>query len=117
QDGGRTARLGVGLGQGGVDLCDVVAVDFAGLPAEGGESSGVRVEVPLVAGRAALAETVDVDDGDEPVETFVPGVLDRLPHRPLGHLRVAAQDECAPGDAFHPGGDGEPDSDGQTLAE
>ena len=74
-----------------VDRLHVVAVDLDRMPAEGLGPLRVRVEIPAVHRLAALAEPVHVDDRDQVVELLVPGVLERLPHRALGHLAVAAQ--------------------------
>jgi hypothetical protein len=79
---------------------------------------GVGVEVPAVHCLAALAESVDIDDGREVVEPAVPGLLERLPHRALGHLAVTAQHpntEAQPGQTL--AGQGHPDPDGQALTE
>src|SRR5207248_1236234 len=80
-----------GLGVGGVDGGDVVAVADDRVPAEGPGPLGVGVEVPAVHGLARLAQAVDVDDGGDVVEAVVGGVLERLPDGALGDLRVAAQ--------------------------
>ncbi len=86
----RAGRLD-GPGVGTVDGCRVVAVDLDRVPAERLRPSRVGVEIPLVHGRAGLAEAVDVDDGDEVVELVVGGVLECLPDAALRHLRVTAQ--------------------------
>ena len=90
-DHGRRARRLEGLGVRGVDRLHVVAVDLDRMPAEGLRPLRVRVEIPAVHRLAALAEPVHVDDRDQVVELLVPGMLERLPHRALGHLAVAAQ--------------------------
>src|SRR5207249_10082052 len=48
-------------------------------------------EVPAVHGLAALPEPVDVDDGGQVVEPVEGRVLERLPHRALGDLAIAAK--------------------------
>ena len=48
-------------------------------------------------GLAPLAEPVDVDERDQVVQLRPAGVLDGLPHRALGHLRVTAQHPHAVG--------------------
>ena len=74
-----------------VDRVEVVAVELDRVPAERLRSRDVRVEIPADHRLAALAEPVDVDDRREVVELEVRGVLERLPHRALGHLAVAAE--------------------------
>ena len=90
-DHGRHACRLESLGVRGVDRLHVVTVDLDRLPAESLGSLRVRVEIPAVHRLAALAEPVHVDDRDQVVELLVPGVLERLPHRALGHLAVAAE--------------------------
>ena len=80
-----------GTGEGAVDGGDVVAVDLDRLPAERLGAAAVRVEIPAVHRLARLAEPVHVDDRDQVVEAVEAGRLERLPHRPLGHLGVTAQ--------------------------
>ncbi len=107
-----------GLAVGGVDRLDVVAVDLDRMPAERLEPARVRGEVPAVHRLAALAEPVDVDDRGEVVELVEGRVLRRLPHRPLGHLAVAADHPDAEREAVEPlPGDRHPDADRQALAE
>ena len=67
-DRGRLARGGLGLGVGGLDRVDVVAVDRDRLPAEGLDPAHVAVEVPAEHRLARLAEPVDVDDRRQVVE-------------------------------------------------
>ena len=118
QDHGGLAGGGHGLGEGGVDGVDVVAVELDDVPAEGGELGLVGLHVPPVAGGPALAEAVHVDDGDEVVELLVGRGRGRLPHRALGHLRVTADDPRAVGQLVEAlGRDGDADGDGQALAE
>ena len=81
----------LGLGVGGLDLVHVVAVDRDRLPAERLDPAHVAVDVPAEHRLARLPEPVDVDDRGQVVEALPAGVLERLPHRALGHLRVAAQ--------------------------
>ena len=109
-------RLGLAVGR--VDRLDVVAVDLDRMPAERLEPARVRGEVPAVHRLAALAEPVDVDDRGEVVELVEGRVLRRLPHRPLCHLAVAADDPDAEREAVEPlAGDRHPDADRQALAE
>ena len=89
-DRGATGRAG-GLRQRLVDLGNVMAVDLDRLPAEATRPVGVGVQVPAVHRLAGLAEPIDVDDGRQVVQLPEAGGLERLPHRALGHLRVAAQ--------------------------
>jgi hypothetical protein len=72
-----------------------VPVDLDGAPAEAAQPLGVGRRVPAVHRLAALAQTVDVEDGDQIVEVLVAGVLERLPHRAFGELGVAADDPDA----------------------
>ena len=69
----------------------VVPVDRQRLPAEGGEAGAVRLGIVAVHRALALAETVDVDDGDQVVELLVRRQRRRLPHRAFGGLAVAEQ--------------------------
>ena len=100
----RPAGGRLGLGEGAVDLGDVVAVDLDRVPAGGLGALGVGLEVPAVHRLAALAQAVDVDDGHEVVQAVDPGVLDGLPDRALRHLGVAAQGEDAVGEAIQVAG-------------
>ncbi len=103
---------------GGVDRLEVVAVDLLHVPAAGGGPRRQRGGVPLVHGRPALAEPVDVDDRDQVVELGVAGVLEGLPHRSLGELGVAAEDPDPQLGALQPlGGERDADRDRQALAE
>ena len=117
-DRGRPSRRRLGLAVGGVDRLDVVAVDLDRMPAERLEPARVRGEVPAVHRLATLAEPVDVDDRGEVVELVEGRVLRRLPHRPLGHLAVAADHPDAEREAVEllPG-DRHPDADRQSLPE
>ena len=103
---------------GAVDLLEVVPVDLDRLPAEGLGPLRVRVEIPAVHRLAALAEPVHVDDRGQVLELVERGVLERLPHRALGHLAVAAQ---APDAVREPvevlAGERHADRDRQPLAE
>ena len=97
---------------------DVVAVDLDRVPAEGAQPSGVDVEIPLVARRAGLAEAVDVDDRDQVVEPVEAALGERLPHRALGHLAVAAQHPDSAVEALELlGRERHADADRQALAE
>ena len=111
---GRRARLLVRA----VDRLDVVAVDLDRGPAERLDAAPVRVDVPAVHRLAALAETVDVEDRGQVVELGERGVLERLPHRALGELAVAAQAPDAIGQSVQPlAGERDADRDRQALAE
>ena len=111
---GRLARLGVG----GVDRGVVVAVDRDRVPAERLGPLDVAVEVPADHRLARLAEAVDVDDRGQVVEPVEGGVLERLPHRALGHLGVAAQAPHAVGQAVELlARERHADRDRQALAE
>ena len=111
---GRLARLGVG----GVDRVVVVAVDRDRVPAERLGPLDVAVEVPADHRLAGLAEPVDVDDRRQVVEAVEGGVLERLPHRALGHLGVAAQAPHAVGQPVELlARDRHADRDRQALAE
>ena len=106
------------LGECAVDRLDVVAVDDDRVPAERPRTRDVDVEVPADHRLAALAQPVDVDDRGQVVELVVRGVLERLPHRALGHLAVAAQHPDAVRDAIEPlAGERRPDADREALAE
>ena len=78
----------------------------------------VAVEVPADHRLARLPEAVDVDDRGQVVEAVEGGVLERLPHRALGHLGVAAQAPHAVGQAVELlARQGDADGDRQALAE
>ena len=107
-------RPGVGV----VDRLEVVPVNLLHVPAAGARPRRQRGGVPLVHGRATLAETVDVDDRDQVAEARVSSVLERLPHRPLGHLGVAAEHPYPEVGGFETGGgERDADRDGEALAE
>ena len=109
-------RLGVAVRP--VDLLDVVAVDLDRVPAERSRALGEHPGVTPDHRLAALAEAVDVDDRREVVERVVRGVLERLPHRSLGELRVSAEHPDAVGKPVEvPARDGHADADRQALAE
>ena len=111
---GRLARLGVGR----VDRGVVVAVDRDRVPAERLGPLDVDVEVPADHRLARLPEAVDVDDRRQVVEAVEGGVLERLPHRALGHLRVTAQAPHAVGQPVELLARGRhADRDRQALAE
>ena len=74
-----------------VDLAQVMPVDGDGTTAERLDPFGVCVQIPAQLGRAALAEAVHVDDRGQVVQPVVGRLVERLPHRPLRHLAVAAQ--------------------------
>jgi len=117
EDHGRAVgpeRLCIGL----VDCLEIVAVDLLHVPAAGLGAGRQRGGVPLVHGRAALAEPVDVDDGNEVVEAGVPRLLEGLPHRSLGELGVAAEHPDPEVRGLQPGaGERDSDRDRQPLAE
>src|SRR5580658_479186 len=52
----------------------------------------VGVQIPGQIGRAALAEPVDIDHGDEVGQLVVRGLVEGFPDRAFGHLAVTAQD-------------------------
>ena len=117
-DRGRAALGRLRLGVGGLDRVDVVSVDHDRVPAERADPLGVALGVPAQHRLARLAEPVDVDDRDQVVEAFPAGVLERLPHRALGHLGVAAQAPHAVRQAVQPAArDRHADRDRQPLAE
>ena len=110
----RVDRLGERL----IDFAKIVSVDGDGAAAERLNPPGVRVQVPAQFGRAALAETVDVDDRGEVAQSVVAGLVERLPHRAFGHLAVAAQHPDAVRQLVEvPAGQGDADSVRQPLAE
>ena len=114
----RLALGGLGLGVGGLDLVDVVAVDLDRVPAEGADALGVAGQVPAEHRLAGLAQAVDVDDRDDVVQALPAGVLEGLPHRALGHLGVAAQAPHAVGQLVEmAAGHRDADRDRQALAE
>ncbi len=107
-----------GLAVGALDRADVVAVDLDRVPAERLRPVRVRVEVPAVHRLAALAELVHVDDRGQVVEPVEGGVLERLPHRALGHLAVAAEHPDAVRQLVELlAGERDPDRERQALAE
>ena len=118
---GEDHRRAVGLERlriGRVDRLEVVAVDLLHVPVAGRGARRQRGGVPLVHGRAALAEPVDVDDRDQVVEAGVAGLLEGLPHRALGELGVAAEHPDAEVGALEPlAGERDADRDRQALAE
>lgn len=101
-----------------VDGRDVVPVDDDGMPAEGRHARGIRIEIVAEHRLPGLSEAIDVDDGCQVVQATPAGVLEGFPHRPLGHLGVAAQHP-------HPvrefveflGGQGDSDADGKALTQ
>src|SRR5208283_2203526 len=93
QDDGRLLSAEVpGLAQGPVDRGDVVPVDDDGPGPERGHAAAVGLGVPAVLSGAALAEPVDVDDGDQVGQLVVRGLVEGLPYRTFGYLAVPAQD-------------------------
>src|SRR5215469_6971183 len=89
QDHGGTVRVGH-LAEGLVDLAEVVAVDDNSAAAEPLHALDVGFQVPAQLRRAALAETVHVNDRGQVAEPVVRRLVERLPHRALGHLAIAA---------------------------
>ncbi len=71
---------------GAVDLLDVVTVDLDRMPSE--RARAAREHIGAAPGHrlAPLAEPVHVDDRRQVGEPVVRSVLERLPHRPFGHL-------------------------------
>jgi hypothetical protein len=110
---GRGPRLGIGL----VDQPQVVAVDVDRVPAEGADPGRERARVAAGHGGAALPLAVGVDDRDQVAETVVAGAFERLPHRPLGQLTVAAQHPDPRRAPPEPGPQGHADRHRQALAE
>ena len=114
--GGLLGRQGMVIGF--LDRGVIVAVDLVHVPAAGAGAGRERCGVPLVHGRAALAEPVDVDDRDQVPELGLAGVLEGLPHRALRQLRVPAEDPDPKVRRFEPGaGERDADRDRQALAE
>ena len=90
QDDGGPVRAGR-VGQGRLDLTEVVAIDGNGPAAEPLDPAGVRLQVPAQLRRAPLTQPVDVDNGGQVVQPVVGGLVERLPHGALSHLTVATQ--------------------------
>ena len=112
------ARRRDGLTERRVDRVEVVAVERDRVPPESLRAGDVRVEIPADHRLAALAEPVDVDDRREVVEPEVRGVLERLPHRALGHLAVAAEHPHAARQVLEVlRGKRHPDADRKSLTE
>ena len=87
RDAGRSFRLRIRP----LDLLQVVAVDLECPPPKGLRLLCVGAGVPSQHRFASLAQTVHVHDADQVRELVVRGVLDRLPHRPFGHLAIAGE--------------------------
>jgi hypothetical protein len=68
------------LGECRVDGNQIVPVDLADVPAEGGEASVVGTRVAAELGGAAHAEAVDVDHHGQVGEAEVCGLVGGLPH-------------------------------------
>src|SRR5690606_17335285 len=118
EDRGGPFGLGHRFGVRVVDLPEVVAVDLDDVPVEGADAPRVRACVPAETGRPALPEPIDVDDRRQVAEPALPGLLERLPHRALGELAVAAQDPDPRGRAVEvPAGHRDTDADREPLAE
>ena len=114
----RLPRRRDGLTERGVDRVEVMAVERDRVPPESLRAGDVRVEVPAHHRLATLPEPVDVDDRREVVEPEMRGVLERLPHRALGHLAVAAQHPHTARQALEVlRGERHPDADRETLTE
>ena len=88
-DGGQLRPLG--QRQGVVDLLQVVPVDHHGAAAERLHAPPVGVQVPLQFRGSRLPQPVHVHDRREVVEPVERRLVERLPHRALGHLAVPAQ--------------------------
>src|SRR5580765_4150184 len=100
-----------------VDLLDLVTVDLDRVPAERACPFDVDAGVPADHRLAALTQPVDVDDRGQIVELVVRRMLERLPHRALGHLTVSAEHPHArwePVEEFR--GEAHPDPDRKSLA-
>ena len=114
----RRSRRRDGLTQRIVDRVEVVAVERDRVPAECLRAGDVRVEIPPDHRLATLTEPVDVDDRREVVEPEVRRVLERLPHRALGHLAVAAEHPYAARQMLEVlRGERHPDADRKSLTE
>jgi hypothetical protein len=95
-----------------------VPVDLDRVPAEGASAPREHSRVAAHHRLAALTEPVHVDHRGEVVEPVVGRVLERLPHRALGELGVAAKHPDAIREAVEVlARDGHADADGQSLAE
>src|SRR5690242_19749477 len=90
-DRGRATRRRQRLLVRAIDRVYVVTVDLDRRPAGRLDAPRVRREIPAVHRLAALAEPVDVEDRREVVEPRERGMVERLPHRSLGELAVAAE--------------------------
>ena len=99
------------------DFLGIVPIDFLGAPAEGLEAFFVGVEVVAQGGRLALAETVDIHDGDEVVQLMMAGQGSGFPDRAFGAFPIAEQDVCAVVQAVQAGAQGHADPDAEPLAE
>ena len=118
QHDGRPVTVAPGLGERPVDGARVVAVDHDRAAAERLDPGRVAVHVPLELGRASLAEAVHVHDGGQVPEPVVAALVERLPHGPLRHLAVAAQDPDVERELVEVlAGNGDADRVGQALAE
>ncbi len=109
----RSWRFVVGADDGG----HVMPVDDDDVPAEGFPARAVGGHVVLEHGGAALAQAVDIDDGDEVVELVVGGHRGRFPHRALGGLAVAHHHVDALVALVELGHRGHAHADRQALAE
>ncbi len=114
----RTVGVAQRLLEGMVDLFQVVTVDLDRIPAERPGARRVGFDIPAQHRLAALAEPIDVDDRGQVVQLVVRGVVERLPHRALGHLAVAQQDPHVVGQLVQIlAGQADADADRQALAE
>ncbi len=105
------------LGQAGKQGIDVVPVDDEGVPTERLELSGENARVAPVHGFLGLAETIDVDDGAEVLETEMGAGVGRFPDRSLRALAVPHDDENPPGRFSELHGRGHPHPDRKALSE
>ena len=96
---------------------DVVPIDFLGAPSEGLEALLVSVEVVAKGCGLALAETVDVHNGDQVVQLMMAGQRSGFPHRAFRAFAVAEQNVCAVVEAVHPAAQGHADPHTEPLAE
>src|SRR5579885_3003286 len=78
-------RLDVGC----LNLIEVMAVNFNGMPAERAGACSVGVAIPAEHRLAALAEAVHNEDAYEVAQLIVSCKLQRLIDRTFGHLTIA----------------------------
>src|SRR5215469_17394978 len=90
QDHGGAVRVGH-LTERLVDLAEVVDIDGNSAAAEPLHALDVGFQVPAELRRASLAKTVYVNDRGQVAQPVVRRLVERLPHRALGHLAITAQ--------------------------